>query len=249
MPQQIIRAYFGHHKCGTTWLGHIFRAACDRGGWQVAEHHYESLFDGEILTYREKNWFDFWFYTDADYNFVRNLDCVGLHVVRDPRDVIVSGYFSHLKSHEEQHWPRLRYFRPYLRTLSKEDGILAEMEFSNIFLGQMLMWSYDTPNILQLKFEDLIERDVELVLDCARFLGLVPDRVSEELMVAIVKTFSFQNLTGGRPRGVENDAHHFRRGIPGDWRNHFTPKCIDYFKRLYNPVLLKLGYETDEDWR
>jgi hypothetical protein len=249
MNQQTIRGYFGHHKCGTMWLWHILRVACAVGGWKVGHHHHESLFEGEILEFRERNWFDFWIYTDADFNYVRNLDCVGFHVVRDPRDIIVSAYFSHLKSHEEEHFPRLKYYRPYLRTLSKEDGILAEMEFCQIFVSQMLMWDYNTPNIMQLKFEDLIKDDVGLLGECARFVGLVPNALPAEKFAEIVSVFSFEQLSGGRRPGVENENHHYRRGIPGDWRNHFTPKCIDYFKRLYNPVLLKLGYETDDNWR
>jgi len=45
-----------------------------------------------------------------------------------------------------------------------------------------------------------------------------------------------------------DEYSHYRLGVPGDWRKHFEPVHIEYFKKLYNPLLLKLGYESDEGW-
>jgi tetratricopeptide (TPR) repeat protein len=64
---------------------------------------------------------------------------------------------------------------------------------------------------------------------------------------AATAKFSFANLSNGRIEGQENKSH-YRKGQPGDWRNHFDSSHIDCFKKLYNPLLLKLGYETNEDW-
>jgi hypothetical protein len=107
-------AYFGHHKCGTTWISQIIDEVCCALGLISRHHHYESLFQGDIVALRSRAHFDFWRYTNADINFTRDLDVRGFHVVRDPRDVIVSAYFSHLHSHSDANWPRLRHFRPYL---------------------------------------------------------------------------------------------------------------------------------------
>ena len=152
-----ILAYYGHHKAGSTWVGHITRGVCTRASLNIVSHHYEEYFDGDIENFRRKNPFDFWFYINADYTFIRYLNTKGFHVVRDPRDIVVSGYFSHFHSHADEYWPRLRYYRPYLRSLSKEEGLLREMEFSSVFLYHMLSWDYDTPIYCNLKFEDLIE--------------------------------------------------------------------------------------------
>jgi hypothetical protein len=40
----------------------------------------------------------------------------------------------------------------------------------------------------------------------------------------------------------------FRKGKPGDWREHFTQKNIDYFKESTGNLLIELGYEADNDW-
>ncbi|MCJ7716383.1 MAG: sulfotransferase domain-containing protein [Anaerolineales bacterium] len=41
----------------------------------------------------------------------------------------------------------------------------------------------------------------------------------------------------------------FRKGQPGNWREHFTPENKIRFKRVAGDLLTKLGYEeNDQDW-
>jgi hypothetical protein len=242
MSTNPLLGYFGHHKCGTTWIQGILADVARLAGLTIRAHHYENLFDGDILALREKEPFDLWCYSNADFNFVRDIDVRGFHVVRDPRDMIVSAYFSHRYSHADGSWPRLRHYRPYLRTLSKDDGLIKEMEFNAIFLHQMLMWDYDTPNILQLRFEDLVAQPYLTFRSILEFLALVPAQISANDLQAVVDDHSFVRLSGGRRRGEEDTGHHYRKGVPGDWRHHFTRRHIDYFNALYSPLLEKLGY-------
>ena len=72
--------------------------------------------------------------------------------------------------------------------------------------------------------------------------------ISSEQLSKIIDDFSFQKLANGRNPGIENQRSHYRKGIAGDWINHFKPQHIDYFKAHYNDVLLKLAYETTADW-
>src|SRR5690606_18169850 len=67
-------------------------------------------------------------------------------------------------------------------------------------------------------------------------------------LVTILEKKSFSRLAGGRKRGQENVKSHYRKGVPGDWKNHFTEAHIRHFKESYNHVLVKLGYETDANW-
>src|SRR6185437_4365968 len=132
--------YFGHHKCGSAWIGQIANEVCVQAGLTVRAHADEKDFAGDVEALRATAPFDFWIYANADVVFTRPVDLRGFHVVRDPRDLIVSAYFSHLDSHPDAHWPRLRHYRPYLRSLSRHDGLLAEMDFNAEFLAQMLTW-------------------------------------------------------------------------------------------------------------
>jgi hypothetical protein len=58
----------------------------------------------------------------------------------------------------------------------------------------------------------------------------------------------FRKKSGGRIRGEQDVAHHYRAGIPGDWKNHFFPELTRRFKAEYGDVLIKLGYEKNADW-
>ena len=60
--------------------------------------------------------------------------------------------------------------------------------------------------------------------------------------------YGFFAKVGGHKPGQENTRSHYRKGVAGDWANHFTPDHCEYFKKHYNEVLLKLGYETSPDW-
>lgn len=241
-------AYFGHHKCGTQWISSIVKQVCAAADLTVSHHDSAAAFEGDIVLYRQRFPFDFWCYTNADYFLVRGVKLSGFHVVRDPRDVIVSGYFSHLNSHPLTGWPQLRSYREMLQSLSRDDGMLREMEFSGPILYSMLHWAQSISGVREVQFEDLIQGPEDKFSVIFKELGVVPNRISEQELRAIVSRNAFQRLSGGREAGQENSAHHYRKGVPGDWRNHFKPQHVDYFKRLFNPILLKLGYETKEDW-
>ena len=67
------------------------------------------------------------------------------------------------------------------------------------------------------------------------------------LRLAIIRC-RFQTLSGGRLPGVENFEMHYRKGIAGDWKNHFTKKVKEAFKRRYGKLLILAGYEADSQW-
>jgi len=101
---------------------------------------------------------EFLAYTNAEIEEAEALPSHrGFHVVRDPRDVLVSGYFSHKNTHPTDNWPELEAHREVLQSLSKEEGLLREIEFSRPFLMAMRNWDYDQKHILELKMEDLTQ--------------------------------------------------------------------------------------------
>jgi len=77
---------------------------------------------------------------------------------------------------------------------------------------------------------------------------VVSPRASRDVPAGSLSANSFRVLSGGRATGEENERAHYRRGVAGDWRNHFQDEHLNYFERLYDPLHLKLGYESAEDW-
>jgi hypothetical protein len=184
---------------------------------------------------------------NSDRYFARTLHCSGFHVIRDPRDIVVSGYFSHRSSHPVGPWHRLAYYREHLQSVDMTQGLLAEISFSANFLHEMFSWDYTDPRILELRFEDLVTDPEAHFLRVFAHVGAIPPLDPSDLS-RIIRKRRFEKLSGGRRPGEENTDHHYRSGKAGDWRSHFEPVHVDLFRKLYNPLLLKLGYETREDW-
>jgi hypothetical protein len=228
-------------------------------------------------------------YTNAKVQHVQDLSLhKGFHVVRDPRDVLVSAYFSHLHSHPTDNWPELAAHRERLNNLSKEDGLFCEMDFSEEEFEDMYRWDYTREDVLELKMEDLTADPVNGFVEVFDFLDMLdredtqnlqrmvksatltanrllykgrrifpteqPPKVQtqytipEERLRTIIAKNSFDNLSGGRDKGEENVKSHYRKGVPGDWVNHFTPEHKHAFKERFNDVLIKTGYEDDDNW-
>lgn len=243
-----ILSYFGHHKCGTSWICRMVHAVCAATGRpKVACHGTEHDFGSDIERNLRNHPFGFWCYVNANALFVRGVNVRGFHVVRDPRDVIVSGYYSHKATHPLEGWPRLAPFRKHLDGLNEEDGLLAELSFASPCMYDMYTWDYTTPGVMEVRFEDLVENPLHWVGAAFGFMGIGRDVLPDADLERIVKENSFEVWNGRKP-GQEDRTSHYRMGVAGDWRNHLTPKVKDEFKALYNPILLKLGYEHNANW-
>jgi hypothetical protein len=274
-------AFMGHHKCATRWINGVLRPVCRELGLRRAVVWNHAMFDGDLPAYVAQSKIDFLAYTNADYECVRQLPAVrGFHVVRDPRDICVSAYFSHRYSHETKHWPELVEHRQQLERLSFDEGLLLDMKFVENHFQEMYCWNYEDPNFLQVKMERLTADPYRQFLKIFDFLGILDERrmtgrywlahglsrrlqrwsggrltlnghgqrLPAEKLLAIVWQNEFDRKSGGRRPGQEDKASHYRKGKPGDWRAHFQPEHIRYFKEQYNPLLLKLGYESSADW-
>jgi hypothetical protein len=136
---------------------------------------------------------EFLAYTNAEIDQVRPLPPHrGVHVVRDPRDVLVSGYFSHKNSHPTDRWPELKSHRDALQSLSKEEGLLKEIEFSRPFLEAMCSWDYDQDHVLELKMEVLTQDPDRQFRRFLSHLGLY-ERPKEEKVQLLGKARQYAN--------------------------------------------------------
>jgi len=65
---------------------------------------------------------------------------------------------------------------------------------------------------------------------------------SPEAVRAALDTASFEKLSGGRKRGQEDTASHYRRGEVGGWSEVLTSAEIEAFESIAGPVMDELGY-------
>jgi hypothetical protein len=288
-----LRLFLGHHKCATGWTNAVLRDTTRRLGWgfDIVNRPVDWAPFGSLAAMVKARGPDVLSFNNVDATHLHGLpEWRGFHVVRDPRDVLVSGYFSHKHSHPTAGWPELEAHREALQSLSPTEGLLLEMEFSRPFLGLMERWDYGHSEVLEIRFEELTRRPFEtfariyghlsmlreeepgrtsrsfrsLVMSMnrlnARGRGLPPfhlplcpiryrlEDISADSLRAILERRRFEKMSGGRTRGKESVRSHYRKGVSGDWRNHFETVHIRRFKEEYGDLLIQLGYEENTAW-
>lgn len=164
-------------------------------------------------------------------------------VPRDPRDVVISWYFSVKLSHKVM--GLIGDVREKLQVLPEEEGLQFVIEFVNTRGGFAALRSWqqnvagdDRLRIFQ--YEELTdERQFatwkQLLAHCD--IGM-PDEVLKE----VLKEYAFSALTKGRARGEEDQKSHLRKGVHGDWKNHFTPAVEKKFRAVTGSLVEELGY-------
>lgn len=232
-----------HHKAGTLYFHNIFRKLCELKGWI-----FETSTNGKTKPHEDT---DIFLSYVSKFDFVSIGNYVGSHMIRDPRDMLISGYFYHKWCNEK--WCNInkdkfngKTYKEMLNTLPKDDGIIFEMQHSFKFnLNSMTEWNYYNPLILELRFEDMINNEEFLFSKVFEHYGLTKREIKQALK--IVGRYKFEKKTG-RKKGEEQTNHHLRKGIAGDWENHFSEKTRAEFKKLFPGALYKLGYEPDDNW-
>jgi hypothetical protein len=175
-----------------------------------------------------------------------------LFIFRDLRDVVISHFFGMKKRKAIDTWPS-RYFyalqsdEERLEFLIKGwpkavqlKGFPREVDYPNIGerFRENLLW-LSAPNCLAIRFEDLVcpETRPHIQANIAKYL--IPEAGEGEIGDAVRK------MDKGRS---PPQSHTFRRGVPGDWRNHFSNKHVNLFKEVAGQLLIDLGYEKSFDW-
>jgi hypothetical protein len=171
-----------------------------------------------------------------------NEDARAFFVMRDPRDIVVSWYFSVRNSHGLMGDIGER--RKRLRQLGRRDGLLVAMEYLSDFglFESLRSWKHfgnTDERVVMLRFEDLTGAHSEQVFESLfRHLGISIEAAD---LPGLLKDHSFERLTG-RARGDEDAYHHYRKGVHGDWRNHFDTEVQDRFRNLTGDLVETLGY-------
>ena len=100
-------------------------------------------------------------------------------------------------------------------------------------------------DVTHVRYEDL-RRNTAVELQRI-VLELTGRRLGLEEVVTIAEEFSFERQAGRRP-GEEDKRSFLRKGVVGDWRNHFSPKARETVDRDAGDELILLGYERDRTW-
>lgn len=234
--------FFGHHKCATNWMRMVLGDICKNRRWCLKGYGGASTSD---LDFHDADtvFHCFWnAFTKDMNNLPRSFR--GFHLIRDPRDAVVSAYWSWKNTHGSEGSPRIERERQRLDELNLEEGLLYMVERIPL-LEQLGGWDPGSNNnILNVQYEELLADTTRTYQQVFSFLG---QNFTEDEVNALVEKHSFERVTGRKP-GTEDTNHHFRKGIAGDWKNYFTGNIRNLFKERYGEDLIRLGYEQDQNW-
>ncbi|XP_037023910.2 sulfotransferase 2A1 [Artibeus jamaicensis] len=162
-----------------------------------------------------------------------------IYIMRNPKDVIVSGYHfwrtvkatRNPDSFEE-------YFQWFLQ------GNVAFGSWFDHIHGWLQMKGKD--NFLLISYEELHQDTRTSVERVSQFLGV---KLSPEELNSVLKNVSFQAMKDNKMSNfslvpdtiVDHSKGNFmRKGITGDWKNHFTVAQSEAFDKVYREKMAGL---------
>jgi hypothetical protein len=178
-------------------------------------------------------------------------------VVRDPRDMFVSAYHHETSfSDREKSLSIDRYFRRDPGRPMAEDfaeyleAKLLHVTHPRFSYSQFLDSWIERPGVCVVRYEDFREDAEAQLLRVVRFLGRTADL---DGVRSAVSENSFENVTrrlygAERATGVEDNTRFVRKGIAGDWKNHFNENSCQLIEKFEGRSLQRLGYEQDSGW-
>ena len=223
-----------HHKTGTVWMRDVFRQICEHRGTLFFSGRQRDAPAACAVIFEDHSKFDL---------AALAVPFRGLHMIRDPRDVITSGAFYH--RHAAEKWLHRRQWRFGLKSYqtainacpTEEKALLFEMEnAAGRTIRAMLDWDYTNPCFFEVRYEDLIQ-DETLEIFRRIFIFLGYEEAELPSLLEIVRQNSL--FSGCR------NPHHVRSGKVAQWKEHFTPALRARFVELFGDALERLGYEAE----
>jgi len=248
----------GYHKAGWSWWRKTLRDFASQVGRPFVEHS-EGV-DMPTWIYNDYSDWPRRSLEGADTTPIRIIhQCVDIdtsvyratQMIRDPRDVAVSGYFYHIWT--EERWctrtpiENGRSHQQRLKAVDMEEGLNREIATvtTAVVKAMVAFKHYDDPAVMCVRYEDLIFRWQDAFRAAFKHYGCTDDEV--ELGVELATSHHFVTASG-RALGEEAPRRHCRQGTPGDWKRHFSPSNKAFFKELMGDDLITLGYAKNNDW-
>lgn len=243
-------AHCSYHKCLTSYYLNVVDTLYNRWmPWTRGYEHFNSRIDRfyrrlDDLTIASVN------------NHCPDLDRLGEYritrFVRDPRDLIVSGYFYHRRGAEpwcdvvdptDDDWtvvnghvpetlPAGTSYAEYLREVPVEEGLRAEIQFREHHFASMREWPDDDPHVALFRYEDILGKEEAVFDEMFAFYGA--SGLSRWLARRLAERFSAKHRA--------SETEHIRDPRPEQWRDVFTAGALEYFDERHGDLLARLGY-------
>lgn len=184
-----------------------------------------------------------------------------MYIARDGRDVLTSLYFYNMRKLKSDRNPahaadlKARYTARFGAGFDPDDIVknlpgFIEIEMrtptsvKTTWQQHVLHW-LDKPGVTLVRYEDLVD-------DCAATLGkamgqMTGEEPDFELAALTADRYAFSRTSKRQP-GVEDRSSFQRKGIAGDWKNHFTQEAAEAYDAHCGEALRRLGYVDGNGW-
>ena len=237
-----------HHKTGTVWMSSTFGAICEATNLQFRQvGRNENISRDEVVSPIVV------FQSHSEFAafpwLIENEQHRVFHLIRDPRDVVISAMHYHRVAKESQlHRPRKKFggrtYQEQLNDLPTDrDRYLFEMENTSAnVIRAMQSWNYQRPNCFDCKYEDLMaDEDMTLFSRVLAHLGF------SKREIRIGRKKFWQHSIFGKKAGKTGTTH-IRSGASRQWPDVFDRNLAETFVQEFGDVLVALGYERDNSW-
>jgi hypothetical protein len=229
-----------HHKCASTWLQRYLAEFCELNAKEFFGSHYSRFAppaSAEVVAL-----------TNASYDFVEGTLQDGVHIIRNPLDIVVSAYFSHRNTHALDGWPKLSRQREVLRSAPEADGLFVTLSFlerDDFYDGAvgplhaLRHWNYADARFQTMRMEDMVRNP-------GAALGSILLSRFPESVLPVDDNYSFEAMSGRRI-GKVDEASHYRSGKADQWRQALPPTIVKYIRTHYADILNAFYPESADD--
>jgi hypothetical protein len=174
---------------------------------------------------------------------------------RDGRDVLISQYYHSLFKNEKGNARLVDITRSNLKFSDYNNIQKNLIDFIEYIYRKKIhpkfswadfvrVWG-KRADVVHATYEDLRQNPVSELKRITKSLS--GKDISSSQAQAIAQKYSFEKQSGRKP-GQEDSGSFMRKGIIGDWKNHFTPEARTLFDKYAGDALITLGYEKDHAW-
>jgi hypothetical protein len=236
-----------HHKTGTVWMGTIFRKIAKVLNLKLMVVQRSVGLAQEALVLPSV-------VINQHSDFVKSRwmpehpQCRIFHLIRDPRDIILSAMRHHLTAKEAWLHKPMRSFggltyQEKINSLPDDQSrYMFEMQNSaKRAIRDIRKWNYAMPNSIECRYEDLIG-DVEMT----RFTEVLLHLGIEDHELYVCRDIIRNNSLFGKV--AKKRQAHIHSGHAQQWKGSFNASLAAEFIERFGDVLIELGYEKDNSW-